>query len=136
MVWLTTHGIGAIRNSASTFSIQAVDGSARIGPTDGKEKEGWVHYTIPSPDDNHTILSKIKLDISADRASINEVKLWLGNDLAFDKGTLQKRNSWIEPVSPTATYSDAGISVALYLKFPTYDSSIDIQSIGVYGASS
>lgn len=130
--WLSTHGIGAIKDSDSTFSITAESGSAVVKPTRGDNLTGWLHFIIPSPPVNNPNLKNLAIDFATQGASVDSVAVYLANNEIFKKNKLQKGQSFeLKIISSEATYEGKGIAVSVFLKFVSVNSTLDFQSVAV-----
>ncbi|KAI8963669.1 hypothetical protein F5Y11DRAFT_140971 [Daldinia sp. FL1419] len=130
--WISTHGIGAIKDSTSTFAITADKGSALVRPTNATELSGWIHFTIPSPPVNNPTLKVVAVDFSSQSATVDSVAIYLANLIKFKEEGLQKGQSFTLPINSTqATYQGKGISVSIYVQFDNVSSNLRFQSVGI-----
>ncbi|KAI2777519.1 hypothetical protein F4815DRAFT_290148 [Daldinia loculata] len=130
--WISTHGIGAIKDSTSTFSITADKGSALIKPTSPNELSGWIHFTIPSPPVNNPNLKVVAVDFSSHSANVDAVAIYLANLVKFKEEGLQKGQSFSLTInSAQAVYQGKGISVSILVEFDSVASNLRIQSVGI-----
>ncbi|KAI0106665.1 hypothetical protein F4814DRAFT_66010 [Daldinia grandis] len=130
--WISTHGIGAIKDSTSTFSITADKGSALVKPTDANELSGWIHFTIPSPPVNSPNLKVVAVDFSSQSANVDSVFIHLANLVKFKEEGLQKGQSFTLTInSAQAVYQGKGISVSVYIQFDSVASNLRFQSVGI-----
>ncbi|KAI1642121.1 uncharacterized protein F4817DRAFT_310721 [Daldinia loculata] len=130
--WISTHGIGAIKDSTSTFSITADKGSALVKPTSPNELSGWIHFTIPSPPVNNPNLKVVAVDFSSQSATVDAVAIYLANLVKFKEEGLQKGQSFSLTISSAqAVYQGKGISVSILVEFDSVASNLRIQSVGI-----
>jgi hypothetical protein len=130
--WLSTHGIGAIKDTTSTFTISADKGSAVVRPSDATKLSGWIHFTIPSPPANNPNLLAVAVDFSSQSATVETVSLYLANLVKFTMTGLQKGQSFTLPISGSqALYQGKGVSLSILVEFENIGSSLRFQSVGV-----
>ncbi|KAK7748031.1 hypothetical protein SLS53_001283 [Cytospora paraplurivora] len=133
--WLSTHGIGAIKDSSSTFRITADGGSGLVKPTkseDSNDTSGWIHFTIPSPPASYPNLRAVAVNFSSQSATVERVKVHLGNLQVFEQNELQATSSFeFEIASSSAVYRNKGIAVSVYVEFENVASKLKFQSIGI-----
>ncbi|KAI1657623.1 hypothetical protein F4813DRAFT_70263 [Daldinia decipiens] len=130
--WISTHGIGAIKDSTSSFSITADKGSALVKPTSPNELSGWIHFTIPSPPVNNPNLKVVAVDFSSQSATVDSVAIYLANSVKFKEEELQKGQSFTLTISSTqAIYQGKGISVSVFVQFDSVASNLRFQSVGI-----
>ncbi|KAI1806578.1 hypothetical protein F4811DRAFT_135552 [Daldinia bambusicola] len=131
--WISTHGIGAIKDSTSSFSITADKGSALVKPTNPNQLSGWIHFTIPSPPVNNPNLKVVAVDFSSQSASVESVAIYLANAVKFREDGLQRGQSFnlTIPNSPAVLYEGKGISVSIYVEFENVSSNLRLQSVGI-----
>ncbi|KAM0812940.1 hypothetical protein AB5N19_12931 [Seiridium cardinale] len=130
--WITTHGIGAIKNSKSTLEITVENGSGVVRPTTATDLRGWVHFTIPGPPVDKPYLKIARIDFSSRSASVETVEIYLANTRVFDEGKLQKTRNFDLNISSTrAIYQDKGIAMSLEIEFENVGSSLHFQSVGI-----
>ena len=128
--WLSTHGIGAIKDSQSSFSITADKGSALIKPTNPSQLSGYIHFTIPSPPVNNPNLKAVAVDFSSQSASVDTVLVYLANNEEFKKENLQRGQSFQLDISDVA-YGGKGIALMILVNFNSVDSTLNFQSVGI-----
>ncbi|KAK9776311.1 hypothetical protein SCAR479_06923 [Seiridium cardinale] len=130
--WITTHGIGAIKDSKSTFEITVENGSGVVRPTTATDLRGWVHFTIPGPPVDKPVLKIAQIDFSSQSASVETMQLYLANRRVFDEGQLQKTSSFdLDISSSKAIYQDKGIALSLELVFNNVGGALRFQSVGI-----
>ncbi|KAL7789846.1 hypothetical protein V8C37DRAFT_403849 [Trichoderma ceciliae] len=130
--WITTHGVGVIKDSENSFTVTIDGGDAYVRPTKATELTGIVHFTIPSPPKNNPNLAAVRVDFASQNAFVNTVAVFFANDEKFSHERLQKTSSFqIAIAAGSATYTEFGISVSVGIKFSNLDSSIIFQSVGV-----
>ncbi|ROV89113.1 hypothetical protein VMCG_09861 [Cytospora schulzeri] len=131
--WLSTHGIGAIKDSHSTFSIAADAGSAIVHPTDANDTKGWIHFTIPSPPASSPNLRAVAVNFSSHSATVERVQVYLANSLVFDESNLQMTTHYTSDIASAAStvYKGKGIAVSVYVEFDNLNSKLKFQSVGV-----
>ncbi|RYP40662.1 hypothetical protein DL767_001520 [Monosporascus sp. MG133] len=130
--WLSTHGIGAIKDTNSTFVITADAGSASVNPSSASQLTGWIHFTIPSPPNTNPNLKTLAVDFSTQQATVDQVQVYLANDQVFSKTNLQKGQSFqLSIASTSAVYNGKGVAVSVYLKFNNVNSTLNFQSVAI-----
>ncbi|XXH00826.1 hypothetical protein Hte_007177 [Hypoxylon texense] len=130
--WISTHGIGAIKDSSSSFAITADKGSALVRPTNPNQLTGWIHFTIPSPPVNNPNLKEVAVDFSSQSASVDTVAVYLANSVKFKEEGLQKDQSFILQITSTsAVYERKGIAVSIFVQFDNVGSNLRLQSVGI-----
>lgn len=131
--WLSTHGIGAIKDSNSSFSITAENGVALIHPTSANDKSGWIHFTIPSPPADNPNLRAVTARFSTSSATVDKVRVFLGNNTAYSRDSTQETDSFTYGISSTSetVYKDLGIAVSIWVDFDSVTAKLKIQSVGV-----
>ncbi|KAI1465548.1 uncharacterized protein F4812DRAFT_128337 [Daldinia caldariorum] len=131
--WLSTHGIGAIKDSNSSFAIVADKGSALVKPTDPNALSGWIHFTIPSPPVNNPNLKVVAIDFSSQSANVEAVAVYLANIQKYKEEGLQRGQSFTLslPSNPQVLYQGKGISVSILVQFDNISSNLRLQSVGI-----
>lgn len=133
--WIATHGIGAIKDSASSFSIAAEAGCGTVKPTNKDERSGWIHFTIQSPPPGYPFLKGVEVDFSSQSATVEKVEVYMGNDLVFGRDLLQETGSFHRAFDAQASsirYTSK-IAVSVYVEFEVDDehAKIRFQSVGL-----
>ncbi|KAK4158754.1 hypothetical protein QBC43DRAFT_248868 [Cladorrhinum sp. PSN259] len=129
---ISEHGFGAIKDSSTTFTIQADKGSALIRPTNNTQLTGWIYYTLPSPAPGYTGLKNITIDFSSQSATVDAVQIWLANRKVWDAENLQKTSTFSEDIATgQATYSGKGIGVGIYVEFDSLASTLRFQNVSI-----
>ncbi|TGO73576.1 hypothetical protein BELL_0349g00020 [Botrytis elliptica] len=59
--WFSTHGIGAIKDSSSTFVMNMMGSSVIVKPTTPDPLTGWVHFATPSPSVDNPDLKNLSI---------------------------------------------------------------------------
>lgn len=130
--WLSTHGLGAIKDSSSTFTITADTGSALVKPTSANELSGWIHFTIPSPPATNPNLQTIAIDFQSQSATVETVAVYFANMQKYKGDNLQRGQSFtLTLASGSAIYDGKGIAVSIYVKFDNVASTLRFQSVAV-----
>ncbi|KAI0437069.1 hypothetical protein F4803DRAFT_571352 [Xylaria telfairii] len=130
--WISTHGIGAITDSNSTFAITAEGGSAIVTPKNSTQLAGWVHFAMPNPPATSTTLQLLAVDFSTQSATVEDVAIYLGNRQALSLTNLQKTTSFTESIAPQgATYTGKGIAVSIRIQFDGMGSKLRFQSVSI-----
>lgn len=130
---LSTHGMGAIKDSNSTFTITADRGSALVKPTDANHLEGWIHFTIPSPPATDPNLKSVTIDFSSQSATVETVAVYLANMQKFKEENLQKGQSFTLDIASVrrVTYAGKGIAVSIFVEFSSSASNLRFQSVAI-----
>ncbi|KAF5230026.1 hypothetical protein FAUST_10049 [Fusarium austroamericanum] len=129
---LSTHGIGAIKETGSTFTITADRGSAVVKPTEANELTGWIHFTIPSPATGGPNLNSVSIDFHSQTATVDTVAVYLANSLKFKEENLQRGQSFVLPIpSGQAIYNGKGIAVSVQVQFQDSNSKLHFQSVSI-----
>ncbi|KAI3319122.1 hypothetical protein HD806DRAFT_510048 [Xylariaceae sp. AK1471] len=130
--WLSTHGIGAIKDSDSTFSIVAESGSAVVKPTQANQLTGWLHFVIPSPPVTNPNLKTLAIDFSTQGATVEGVAVYLANNEIYTKNKLQRGQSFtLKILSAESTYDGKGVAVSVFIKFTGVTSTLNFQSVAI-----
>ncbi|ROW12959.1 hypothetical protein VPNG_04662 [Cytospora leucostoma] len=133
--WLSTHGIGAIKDSSSTFEISADGGSGLIKPAKSdtsSDTAGWIHFTVPSPPASHPNLKAVAVDFSSQSATVDRLRVHLGKSQVLEQHNLQATSSFkFDIASSSAVYTTKGIAVSVYVDFENVASKLRFQSVAV-----
>lgn len=104
--WISTHGIGVIKDSANSFTVTIDGGDAYVRSTSATDLTSIIYFTIPSPPENSPNLSAVRVDFSSQSAFVNSVAICFTNDEKFSQERLQKTSSFQLSISPaSAVYS-------------------------------
>jgi len=130
---LATHGIAAIKDSESTFKIVASSGTGLITPTSATELKGTILFSIPPPNPNNPTLSSYSVNFSSQTATVNSVKIYLGNAVAYTENNLFHTSSFTGTIgtTPAPLYQGQGIAIALEVTFENLGSSLRFTSVSV-----
>ncbi|KAI1391485.1 uncharacterized protein F4822DRAFT_187079 [Hypoxylon trugodes] len=132
--WISTHGIGAIKDSASSFNIVIEKGYALVKPTTANQLSGWVHYTIPSPPVDYPNLKKASVDFTAQAATVEKVEVYFANSRKFQEAGLSHSSTFTLDVQANqgpVVYGGKGISVSIFVQFGGMGSTIKLQSVAI-----
>ncbi|KAF2969125.1 hypothetical protein GQX73_g4409 [Xylaria multiplex] len=130
--WISTHGIGAITDTDSSFTITAASGSALVKPGNSGQLSGWIHYTIPDPPATNPSLITLAVDFASQSAFVQDVAIYLANVEKFKRTNLQRGQSFEESiVDQKVVYNGKGIMVSIKVEFENMGSSLRFQSIGI-----
>ncbi|KAK6949553.1 hypothetical protein Daesc_009636 [Daldinia eschscholtzii] len=129
--WLSTHGLGAIKDSTSTFSITAEQGTALLRPSHPDQLSGWVHFTIPSPPPKRPNLKKVSVDFSAQTAYVDAVDVYLANLVNSKSSGLKQDKSFALDFPTEVVYKGKGILVSVFIQFKDVSSRLMIESVGI-----
>lgn len=129
--WLSTHGVGAIKDTASTFAITVDRGSAVVRPTSANQLTGWIHFVIPSPPANNLNLKKFAVHFPPRERPLRK---WLFTLPTTRCTTWADSGQFFEldiPSTTTTTYTDKGIAVVVFPKFTNVSLTLDFQSVAI-----
>lgn len=130
--WISTHGVGVIKDARSSFKISIEEGGATVQPTSPNALEGAVHFVLPSPPRNNPNITDAMVEFSPQSARIDELAIFFANEEKFRKSRLQKTSTFqISVASAQAVYDGKGIAMTLYIKFDQVSSAITFQSVAV-----
>ncbi|KAI5864036.1 hypothetical protein GGS23DRAFT_562664 [Durotheca rogersii] len=130
-IWITTHGIGAIKDSEQSLTISMEDGSASArSPGGPKPTTAWFHFPIPSPPSDFLNLKAVKVDFNSTGANLGTVVVYAGSKTIFQRGGLSGQHVQL-PFDETAVYDGLGICVSVLVTFLSSESSIKFQSVGI-----
>jgi hypothetical protein len=129
---LSTHGIGAIKDSGSSFTITADKGSALVKPTNANQLSGWIHFTIPSPPVESPNLKNVTIDFHSQSATVETVAVYLANAQKYREENLQRGESFtLSIASQQAIYNGKGIAVSIMVQFDSVSSKLQFQSVSI-----
>ncbi|KAI1475445.1 hypothetical protein F4774DRAFT_396927 [Daldinia eschscholtzii] len=129
--WVSTHGLGAIQDSTSTFSITAEDGTALVRPSHPDQLSGRLYFTIPSPSPKHTNLKAVAVDFTAQTATIDAVDVYLADLVNSKNSGLNKDKSFALDFPTEVVYKGKGILVSILIQFKDVSSRLMIESVGI-----
>ncbi|KAK4458236.1 hypothetical protein QBC42DRAFT_210787 [Cladorrhinum samala] len=130
--YIAAHGLAAIVDSSSGFSIKADKGSAYIRPHSANQLMGWIYYALPSPPPGNDTLKKLAIDFSSTAAYVSAVHVYLGNNEVYKADNMQQASSFTEDISSSqAVFKDKGILVAIHVVFDSVAASFHFQSVSI-----
>ncbi|TGO07787.1 hypothetical protein BTUL_0247g00160 [Botrytis tulipae] len=119
--WLSKHGIGAIKDSSSTFAINMSGGSTIL--------TGWLHFAIPSSPVEYPNLKDLSIKFFPHSVAAESVLVFLANHKVVEEGSLQQTASFnLDIASTKATCKGDGIAISIKLVFSSVASTLTFQS--------
>lgn len=139
---LSTHGIGAILTSDTSFNKTYNHGIANYTVSQSANStKGWIYFTIPSPPPGYTTLEGASVNFTQDNGvTVTMIQAYQGASPLLNYPIT---GSQTEPVKPNTTYNFTspteyngnGIVVAIYVEFTISPATLSIVSVGVTSSS-
>ena len=128
----TTHGISAIKDTRSRFTIVPERGSAVIRPTTADELSGWIHFYVDTSSAGNTDLNSVEINFNSQSATVETVTIYERNKEIFNEDNLGKADAFTLPIAPGhAILSGGPTGVSIKVQFDNLASKIYVRSVGV-----
>ena len=135
--WLNAHGSVGTRNdgTASTSSVALNRYAGGITATGNAGDTGSVMFPLTGDAPTSQNMSTISVELSkVNSGMVTGVDIYQGNRAIFEKRNLTEKTSFSLPLTSgnmSASTSQVGINIILYVAFENQNSSLSIPSVAI-----